>query len=80
MMGDSFTEGVGYDFEKTFVGIVDKALSTKGMEVLNAGVIGYFPAIYFKKTEYLLETLKLKFNHMVLFLDISDIADEFKSL
>src|SRR5437867_12426223 len=32
MMGDSFTEGVGNDYQQTFVGIFADALSAKGIE------------------------------------------------
>ncbi len=75
-MGDSFTEGVGVNYEKTFVGLIGESLKSKGVDVLNAGVVSYAPTIYFKKTEHLLSQLKLQFNHLVVFLDISDIQDE----
>lgn len=75
-LGDSFTEGVGFEYEKTFVGLIDTALQPFRIEVLNAGVASYSPAIYFKKTEYLLEKIGLKIDHVFVFLDISDIQDE----
>ena len=75
-MGDSFTEGVGFDYEQTFVGIVDEALAQHNVEVFNAGLGSYAPAIYFKKTEYLLKEVGLRFDSIVVFLDISDIEDE----
>lgn len=75
-MGDSFTYGVGLAYEKTFICLVEPELAKKGVEVLNAGVVSYSPAIYFKKTEYLLTVTGLHFNHLVVFLDISDIHDE----
>lgn len=75
-MGDSFTYGVGLPYEKTFVGLMDRELSKRHVEVLNAGVVSYAPAIYWKKTEVLLTDVGLRFNHLVLFLDISDIQDE----
>ena len=78
-MGDSFTEGVGYDYERTFVGIIDEALKGDNIEVLNAAVGSYSPTIYFKKTDYLLNTVGLKVDHLVVFLDISDIQDEKES-
>ncbi len=77
-IGDSFTEGVGFDYDKTFVGLIDAALANDNIEVLNAAVSSYSPAIYFKKIEYLLETVGLHFNHLIVFLDISDIEDEAK--
>jgi hypothetical protein len=75
-MGDSFTEGVGYEYEKTFVGQLDEALKKYEVDILNAAVGSYSPTIYFKKTEYLLETVGLEFDHLIVFLDISDIQDE----
>ncbi len=75
-MGDSFTYGVGLPYEKTFICLIDSELEDKNVEVLNAGVVSYSPAIYWKKTEYLLSRAGLRFDHMVVFLDISDIQDE----
>ena len=51
-MGDSFTEGVGYEYERTFVGLIDEALKGYNMEVLNAAVGSYSPTIYFKKRSF----------------------------
>lgn len=78
-IGDSFTEGVGYSYPDTFVGIVDDALALDGIEVLNAGVQSYSPAIYYAKAKYLLEDLGLQFNAYVVCLDISDPVDEIKN-
>jgi len=75
-IGDSFTEGIGFPYEKTFVGLVGEALKGNKVEVLNAAVASYSPAIYFKKVEYLLKKVGLQFDHVMVFLDISDIADE----
>jgi hypothetical protein len=75
-MGDSFTYGVGLPYEKTFICLIDSELEEKNVEVLNAGVVSYSPAIYWKKTEYLLFHTGLRFDHLVVFLDISDIQDE----
>ena len=77
-IGDSFTEGVGFDYDKTFVGLVDTALANDHIEVLNAAVSSYSPTIYYKKIEYLLEAVGLRFDHLIVFLDISDIEDEAK--
>ena len=52
-IGDSFTEGVMLEYEDTFVGIVDKELNNKSIEVLNAGVNSYSPIIYWRKTKFL---------------------------
>jgi hypothetical protein len=75
-MGDSFTYGVGLPYEKTFICLIDSELEEKNVEVLNAGVVSYSPAIYWKKTEFLLSRTGLRFDHLVVFLDISDIHDE----
>jgi len=76
IMGDSFTEGVGVNFEETFAGIVEQELGKAGVEVLNAGVVSYSPIIYWKKAENLLENVGFKFDEMAVFLDISDPQDE----
>lgn len=75
-IGDSFTYGVGLPYEKTFICLIDSELEDKNVEVLNAGVVSYSPAIYWKKTEYLLSQAGLRFEHLVVLLDISDIQDE----
>jgi len=75
-MGDSFTEGVGYEYERTFVGLTDSALSQKGIEVLNAAVCGYSPIIYWRKTAHLIEDVGLHFDELVVFPDVSDAIDE----
>ena len=76
-IGDSFTFGVGYPYEKTFVGLIDKAYSSEGagVEVLNAGVTSYSAAIYYWKVRYLLEGLGLNFDELHVYFDISDGAD-----
>lgn len=76
LLGDSFTEGAGYSFDKTFAGHIQRAMASKNIEVLNAGVGSYAPTIYDLKTRYLVEKAGLKFDHVVVFLDVSDIFDE----
>lgn len=71
-IGDSFTEGVGLDYEKTFVGIFEE--NSKKI-VANLGVSSYSPIIYYHKLKYFFEK-NIKFNHVIIFLDISDIEDE----
>ena len=73
-IGDSFTEGLGLIYEKTFVGLIDEAL--KKYDVLNAGVSTYSPIIYWKKIEHLINSTKLEFDELIVYLDISDIEDE----
>ena len=76
LIGDSFTEGVGIEYQQTFAGLIDTYFRDKDIEVLNAGVLSYSPIIYYKKIQYLLETVGLEFDHLVVFVDISDIANE----
>jgi hypothetical protein len=75
-LGDSFALGMGYHYPQTFVGIVADGLASRGVEVLNAASASYSPAIYFKKAEYYLETVGLRFDHLVLAIDVSDVMDE----
>jgi lysophospholipase L1-like esterase len=72
-IGDSFTEGYGLPWEKTFVGMF--ANHFKDIEVLNAGVVSYSPSIYLRKLEWLLDQ-GVHFDHLVVYIDISDIQDE----
>lgn len=72
-IGDSFTEGLGVDYEDTFTGRISKNLNA---EVLNAGVSSYSPVIYLAKVRHLIEDVGLKFDHLVVYLDLSDIQDE----
>jgi hypothetical protein len=72
-IGDSFTEGVGTAWEDSFVGRY--AAAHPEIEVLNAGVGSYAPAIYYAKVRDLLEK-GLHFDHLVVFIDISDIQDQ----
>jgi hypothetical protein len=75
-IGDSFTEGVGYGYEQTFVGIVDSALAPSGVEVLNAGVSSYSPLIYWRKLQYWIGRRGLDVDEVVVYLDISDASNE----
>ena len=77
-IGDSFTEGIGYEYPETFVGRVAGGLEADGIEVLNAGVSSYSPIIYWRKIKYLIEEAGLEFDEVVVFLDVSDIQDEAK--
>ncbi len=71
-MGDSFTEGIGLNYENTFVGIFEKEL---GSEVANMGVSSYSPKLHLAKLNYYLSK-DLLFDHLIIFLDISDYYDE----
>ena len=75
-IGDSFTEGLGVAYEKTFVGRVEQRLEGKCIDVLNAAVSSYAPSIYYRKMKYLIETTGLDIDEVVTFIDISDVHDE----
>lgn len=76
ILGDSFGEGIGVPYGKTFVGLVEKKLNLSMYEILNASVKSYSPKLYNLKTRYLIEEIGLHFNELYVFIDISDISDE----
>ncbi|MBN4080379.1 SGNH/GDSL hydrolase family protein [Beggiatoa alba] len=76
LIGDSFTEGVGIKFEFTFAGLLQQHFKTSNIEILNAAVSSYSPIIYYRKIKYLIERSGLKFDAVVVFIDLSDIEDE----
>ena len=75
-IGDSFTEGVSLKYEDTFVGLIDSALKKEKIDVLNAARASYSTIIYWRKIKYLIEDIGLKFDEVVVFIDISDAQDE----
>ena len=74
LMGDSFIEGTGYDYEYTLAGLLANYLGDN-FEVLNSGVQSYSPSIYYHKFKHYL-SLGYKFDEALIFLDVSDIYDE----
>lgn len=76
IIGDSHTEGVGLGFEDTFTGQLRKETDSGSYEFLNAGVVSYSPKLYYLKTKFLIGETKLKFDHLIVFIDISDIQNE----
>jgi hypothetical protein len=76
IIGDSFAEGVGFQIDETFAGLIARQLAGHGTELLNAGVQSYAPSIYYAKTRYLLDSVGLVFDELIVFLDVSDIMDE----
>ena len=76
LIGDSHTEGVGVPFEESFAGRLSSAVDTNKIEILNAGVVGYSPKLYYNKIKYLIEQVGLRFNELFVFVDISDIQNE----
>jgi hypothetical protein len=76
LIGDSHTEGVGVTYEDSFAGRLASAVDTTKIEILNAGVVGYSPKLYYNKVKYLIEHVGLRFDKLFVFLDISDIQNE----
>ena len=72
-LGDSFTEGIGLNYEETFVGLLDYSLPDS--KIFNLGVASYSPSIYFQKLK---THLKNNNNPDIIILapDISDVEDE----
>ena len=74
LMGDSFTEGVGLNYEETFAGMLSNELK---MNFYNMGVSSYSPVIYKKKIKFFLDQNIINPKEVLVFLDVSDIEDEF---
>jgi len=74
-IGDSFTEGIGIAYDKTFVGLVARALEPKGVEVLNAGCASYSPIMYYRKVRWLFDQ-GFRFDELAVFIDVGDVQDE----
>ena len=72
-LGDSFTEGIGLPYEKTFVGLIAAQLPEK--KIANLGVAWYSPSIYYMKLVELLNQ-GYTFKELVVYIDISDIPNE----
>lgn len=72
-MGDSFTEGIGLEFEKTFVGLFKK---NSKLKVVNLGVAAYSPWLYEKKIRYLLTNNIIDFKRLIVSVDIGDLEDD----
>ena len=73
LIGDSMTEG-SLEYSNTYSGLLTKHLK-QDYEVLNAGVGSYSPVNYYFKIKYYIDQ-GYKFDHIIIFLDISDVVDE----
>jgi len=74
LIGDSFIEGAGVNYQDSFAGLLDKHLGNQ-FEILNSAVGSYSPSIYYKKINFYLGQ-GYKFDQALIFLDLSDIYDE----
>src|SRR6476620_10646921 len=77
VIGDSFTEAVGMNFEDSFVGMLDNVgkNSTPKTQFLNAGVSGYSPTVFLRKIKFLLES-GLRFDEVLVALDAGEVPRE----
>ena len=73
LFGDSFTYGVGIEFEKTYAGLIEGKY--KDYNVYNFGVGSYSPSVYLSKLKKILDK-KIFPEKILLFLDLTDIIDE----
>ena len=74
-IGDSFVEGIGLPYEKTFVG---KLKIDRDLDVVNLGVASYSPNIYLKKIKNLINNKIVSFSHLIVGLDLTDLEDDWK--
>lgn len=74
VIGDSFSEGLGVEYEASFCGLLAEDLGG-GVELLNAAAVSYSPKLYYLKIEYLLEQ-GLEMDELLVMIDVSDIQDE----
>lgn len=75
-LGDSFTFGVGVDWENTFTGILEKEIEKK-YNIYNLGVPSYSPTTYkYSLINFLKNNSDKKIEKIFILLDITDINDE----
>ena len=75
IFGDSFTFGVGIEYENTYVGLLEKRL--KDYSFYNFGVGSYSPSMHLYRLEEAIKN-NLMPKKIILFLDLTDIYDEGK--
>lgn len=79
-LGDSFTEGLGIDYDQTFPAVVERELnsrsaSEKTMRCFNAGLSSYSPLLELRALQQLWNQ-GYQFDEVVLLVDTSDPQDE----
>jgi len=79
ILGDSFAEGIGVEFEDSFASRLQQLLQRSGTntEVLTAGVVSYSPRLEYRQLRGFLDG-GYHTDVVVLLLDISDVHDEGK--
>jgi len=73
IIGNSFTEGAGYIYEKSFVSLINSKLKNK--KIANLAVLSYSPSIYYAKINFLLSK-GYKFDEIIVFLDLGNIVED----
>ena len=77
IIGDSFIEGVGLNYEDTIVGMLNNKLENNNFKFLNAGVASYSSYIYLRKIQNIIDAnIDLKIRDIIVFLDKSDVNDD----
>mgnify|MGYP001400732054 CR=1 FL=1 len=73
IVGDSMVEGIGINYENTFVGLLNCHFDD--LNILNLGVATYSPIIYYEKIKEVILKYE-KPDSVFIFLGINDIQDE----
>ena len=73
LFGDSFTYGVGIEFDKTYAGLISNNL--KNYNVYNFAVGSYSPSVHLYRLKRVIEKNIIP-NKIILFLDLTDVIDE----
>ena len=72
-IGDSFTEGIGLDYAKTFVGLFDKKFGN----TINFAISGASPSIHLKRLDFFLNDKEIDVKNLFLFFDLTDFEDDY---
>ncbi len=72
--GDSFTFGLGSNWEDTYVGILENKLNS--FDLYNFGVPSYSPTVYRYQLQQILKEQKLRPEKVFVMLDLTDVSDE----
>ena len=73
ILGDSFTFGVGLDYKKTYVGLIESRM--KDYNFYNFAVPSYSPSVYPYKLKKI-SKLRILPKKIIMFLDLTDVHDE----
>ena len=76
VIGDSFVEGLGVDYEQSFPGLIACDAARQKKAVWNLGAASYSPIIYWRKVKAAAEKIGKRPSEVYVFLDLSDIEDE----